>query len=263
MLKHTPVNTTVGDQLLDKKIKVEEESDLRFQINESRTSGPAFPQPSQTAVLPHQELNSSRPPALPAFQHPRERYSQQPSNSHQTLPTSFQPHQNEPPTINRTPMPAFLQPKQEPGETAFLQPKQEPGETQFDFQQSHQTIQHLRHQIQSQQPTLQQTLDVINGEVNETVNSSQWSDPLAYLPRGMEDFKGFFTPDQLNILQLLHQRQVLDKLEQRVKNSTTDYLPPDTIEEVIDSGVGFVPTNETTEPTMSYSTHGQPGTENM
>ena len=208
MLKHTPVESACADpQHFNKKIKVEAE-DFRIQITESRSSRPvAFPQSPQTPSFSYQD-----PRLSPAFQHPQERESQQQST---TLLTISQPHQNEPPSITRFPMPAFPQPKQEP-------------EHQSDVQQSQPTIQHPRHQIQSQQQTLHQALDAINTEVTETVNSTQWNDPLAYLPRGMEDFKTFFTPDQLNILQLLHQRQVLDRLEQQVKNSTTSYLPHDT-----------------------------------
>ena len=49
----------------------------------------------------------------------------------------------------------------------------------------------------------------------ETVNSEDWKNHLTFLPKGMDKFTDFFTPEQLRILQLLNQRHVLENYKSR------------------------------------------------
>ena len=49
----------------------------------------------------------------------------------------------------------------------------------------------------------------------ETVNSEDWNNHLTFLPKGMDKFTDFFTPEQLQLLQLLNQRHVLEDYKSR------------------------------------------------
>ena len=62
-----------------------------------------------------------------------------------------------------------------------------------------------------QQP--QQQSQLVNQSLMQTINSDEWNNPFAFLPKGMNDFVNFFTPEQLQILQLLNQRHILESYQ--------------------------------------------------
>ena len=84
------------------------------------------------------------------------------------------------------------------------QPQQQLSPQQLDQQQPQQQLSPQQLFQQQQQKSLM-----------ETVNSEDWNNHLTFLPKGMDKFTDFFTPEQLQLLQLLNQRHVLEDYKSR------------------------------------------------
>ena len=67
-------------------------------------------------------------------------------------------------------------------------------------------------QIFHQPQTLPQS-HIVNQSLMKTISSEEWKDPMAFLPNGMDLFVNYFTPDQIQILQLLNQRHILQNYQ--------------------------------------------------
>ena len=110
------------------------------------------------------------------------------------------------------------------------QPQAGPSDTNIDNniisvmqQEQEQQLLNLYHQ---QQP--QQQLQSVTQSLMQTINSTDWNDPYTFLPRGMNNFVNYFTPEQIQILQLLNQRHVLENYQRMAtsveKNNNTPLL---------------------------------------
>ena len=98
------------------------------------------------------------------------------------------------------------QPQQQPQQQLNhqQQPQQQLSPQQVDQQQPQQQLSPQQLFQQQQQKSLM-----------ETVNSEDWNNHLTFLPKGMDKFTDFFTPEQLQLLQLLNQRHVLEDYKSR------------------------------------------------
>lgn len=72
----------------------------------------------------------------------------------------------------------------------------------------------------------QQQSQIINQSLMQTINSEEWNNPFSFLPRGMGSFANFFTPEQIEILQLLNQRHILEKYQSVAESIGNNKTPP-------------------------------------